>query len=254
MDLSFDINISNNYKSQSQIIRVLSEKWIANNMFCPCCGNDNILELDNNLPVADFICDNCGEIFELKSKRGKIGSKIADGAYSTMIERINSITNPELFVLQYTSSYQVTDLTLIPKFFFTPQIIEKRKPLSQDARRAGWVGCNILYREIPEQGRIGIIKNGILADKNNIVDTYKNLKKFQNNDIETRGWLFDVLNCINKIDGDVFTLNQVYGYCDLLKQLHVNNNNVHAKIRQQLQILRDKGIIKFVDRGVYKKL
>lgn len=254
MNLSFDIKSSKEYKNQSQIIRVLSEKWVADNMFCPCCGNDKILELDNNLPVADFICNNCGEIFELKSKRGKIGSKITDGAYSTMIERINSITNPELFVLQYTSDYKVTDLTLIPKFFFTPQIIEKRKPLSQNARRSGWIGCNILYREIPEQGRIGIIKNGIPVDKNEIVVSYNNLKKFQNNDIETRGWLFDVLNCINKIKSEVFTINQVYEYCDVLKQLHMNNNNIKAKIRQQLQLLRDKGIIKFVDRGVYQKM
>ena len=34
------------------------------------------------MPVADLSCSYCGEIFELKSKCGNIGNKIADGAYS----------------------------------------------------------------------------------------------------------------------------------------------------------------------------
>jgi type II restriction enzyme len=32
-----------------------------------------------------------------------------------------------------------------------------------------------------------------------------------------------------------------------------NNNNIQAKIRQQLQILRDKGYLKFTGRGKYEK-
>lgn len=34
---------------------------------------------------------------------------------------------------------------------------------------------------------------------------------------------------------------------------HMNNYNIEAKIRQQLQILRDKGFIEFSGRGHYKK-
>ena len=63
----------------------MSENWVGKNMFCPCCGNSHIFRLKNNEPVADMRCDNCGEIFELKSKEGKIGKKINDGAYSTMM-------------------------------------------------------------------------------------------------------------------------------------------------------------------------
>ena len=54
-----------------------------------------------------------------------------------MIERITSTRNPDLFVMQYSDNLQVINLTLIPKFFFVPSIIEKRKPLSENARRAG---------------------------------------------------------------------------------------------------------------------
>lgn len=63
-------------------------------------------------------CYNCGEILELQSKEGTIGKKINDGAYSTMIERIMSITNPDLFIMRYSSNYVVVDLVLVPKFFF----------------------------------------------------------------------------------------------------------------------------------------
>ena len=140
MNLCFDQSLGLGYKSNSQKIRVMSESWVNDNIFCPVCGNARISKLENNRPVADFQCPSCGEIFELKSKCGNIGNKIADGAYSTMIDRITSSDNPNLFVMQYSADFQVVNLTLIPKFFFTPSIIEKRKPLSANAKRAGWIG------------------------------------------------------------------------------------------------------------------
>ena len=61
------------------------------------------------------------------------------------------------------------------------------------------------------------------------------------------------MNCINNIKTDEFTLKEIYSYIDYLKIRHSDNNNVEAKIRQQLQFLRDKGFIKFIGRGHYKK-
>ena len=49
--------------------------------------------------------------------------------------RHTSNVNPQLFVMQYSPTLNVTDLTLVPKFFFTPHVIEKRKSLSSAARR-----------------------------------------------------------------------------------------------------------------------
>lgn len=39
-----------------------------------------------------------------------------------------------------------------------------------------------------------------------------------------------------------------------LKEQYRNNRNIEAKIRQQLQYLRDLGLVKFEGNGVYKKL
>lgn len=253
MNLRFDQSLGLNYKSNSQKIRVMSESWVNGNIFCPVCGNARLLKLENNRPVADFQCPSCGEIFELKSKDGKIGRKISDGAYDTMISRITSMTNPDLLVIHYVS-LQVVDLTVVPKFFFTPKIIEKRKPLSPTAKRAGWVGCNILYSDIPTQGRIPIIENQILRDKDRIVQDYARIKRLQTESIEGRGWLFDVLNCVNAIPTSDFYLKDIYSFADKLKSQHPENQNVEAKIRQQLQFLRDKEMIEFLERGHYRKI
>ena len=254
MDLHFDESVAADYRSNSQKIRVMSEYWLTENLFCPCCGNAHIDKMKNNSPVADVHCENCGEIFELKSKKNSIGAKIMNGAYHTMIERITSNLNPQLFVMQYSASFSVTNLTLIPKFFFTPDIIEKRKPLSINARRAGWVGCNILYQKIPAQGKINIIRDGKEIEIENALRLYDKIKKLQTNNLNLRGWIMDVLSCVNEISSEIFTLQDVYNFAERLSKKHSDNRNVEAKIRQQLQFLRDKGFIEFVGRGVYKKL
>lgn len=254
MNFYFDTSLAKNYKSNSQKIRVMSEHWVGRNIFCPICGNPHISNLPNNIPVSDLQCNNCGEIYELKSKQGKIGNKISDGAYASMLERINSSSNPDLFVMSYSKDYQVTDLILIPKFFFVESIIEKRKPLAPTARRAGWIGCNILLGEVPTQGRINIIKNQKICDAKEIVESYTQIKKLQTNNLESRGWLMDVLNCVNEIGSADFSLQDIYVFVEQLQEKHIDNHNVEAKIRQQLQILRDKGFIEFTTRGHYRKL
>ena len=54
---------------------------MTNEMYCPSCGNASLYHLPNNSKMADFKCESCGEIYELKSKRDKVGRRILDGAY-----------------------------------------------------------------------------------------------------------------------------------------------------------------------------
>ena len=46
----------------------------------------------------------------------------------------------------------------------------------------------------------------------------------------------------------------MYEFVNELKIKHTSNNNIEAKIRQQLQFLRDKGFIEFTSRGNYRKI
>ena len=67
-------------------------------------------------------------------------------------------------------------------------------------------------------------------------------------------WQKDVFEIINEFDSDLFNVQEIYLYKNMLKMRHPNNNNIEAKIRQMLQQLRDMGFIRFVNRGCYKRL
>lgn len=115
MELKFDTNIIENYHSNSQIARLLTETWVEKNMYCPRCGNTHITKFENNRPVADFFCPLCNNEYELKSKNGVLTHKINDGAYDTMIERITGNQNPDFLFMSYSKSEsKVNDLILIP--------------------------------------------------------------------------------------------------------------------------------------------
>lgn len=256
MDLHFNLEVATNYKNASQMARVMTEEWVSRNVFCPVCGAPILGHYEANKPVADFFCHDCKSDFELKSQESRtarIGRKITDGAYDKMIERITSLRNPHLFVMTY-HNWSVSNLLLIPKHFFVPGIIEKRQPLRATARRAGWVGCNIEIGNVPESGRIFIVRNGKQEDKAKVLDLYQRALTLRRVNIESRGWLLDVLRCVEQLQKDDFCLDEVYAFAPELQRKHPENNFVRDKIRQQLQALRDKGFIRFTSRGYYQKV
>ncbi|MDQ6983609.1 MAG: restriction endonuclease, partial [Ghiorsea sp.] len=50
-----------------------------------------------------------------------------------------------------------------------------------------------------------------------------------------------------------FTLKDMYAFAEDLQVKHPDNHFIKDKIRQQLQLLRDKGFIQFLGSGKYKK-
>ena len=254
MDLNLNNELYLRYNSQSQKARVLTEPWVKDNLYCPRCGHPHLEKFPNNKKVADFFCPACEAQYELKSKNGKFAKKVLAGAYDAMIQRITSNENPDFLFLSYSKKdLKVNELFLVSNHFFVSDIIEKRKPLSLSARRSGWIGCNILLNEIPEQGRVSIISGGNVEAKEIVLGKVNKSSVLLENDIDKRGWLMDVLNCVNKISTEQFTLKEVYAFEEMLSQKYPGNNNVREKIRQQLQILRDKGFVEFLSRGVYRK-
>lgn len=253
MLLTFDTSLAVRYASASQKVRVLTEDWVERMIFCPNCGQNHLVNYENNRPVADFCCQNCQEDFELKSKNGKIGKKIVDGAYGKMIERLQSDSNPNFFLLGYTPDYSVCNFMIIPKQFFTTSIIERRKPLAETARRAGWIGCNILLSSIPDSGKIYLVRDGVVIPRSEVLVKWrKTLFLREENKMSARGWMLDIMWCIERIGRNEFTLDDMYAFEGELAAAHPENNHIKDKIRQQLQILRDKGYIDFVSRGHYR--
>ncbi|MDD2732125.1 MAG: DpnI domain-containing protein [Candidatus Pacebacteria bacterium] len=254
MNLNLNKTLATNYKSPTQRARVLTENWVDNEIFCPNCGKLNIDKYPNNQPVADFYCSNCNEDFELKSKRDGIGNKIVDGAYRTMLERLTSNNNPNFFLLNYDlMNFEIINFLVIPKHFFIPQIIEKRKPLSPTARRAGWIGCNIILKSIPQTGKIFFVKNKQVEQKEKVLaDWKKTLFLREEKEMSAKGWLLDVMRCVDSLNKKEFALDEVYSFEKELSKLHPENKHIKDKIRQQLQFLRDKGYLDFVSRGYYR--
>lgn len=253
INLSLDINLAQGYTSKSQIARVVTEKWVLDNSYCPCCGEPSLNNFENNRPVADFYCKNCSEEFELKSKKGIISNTIVDGSYLTMMSRINAENNPNFFFLTYSKEWLVRNFLIVPKHFFTPEIIIQRKPLAETAKRSGWIGCNINLSKIPDNGKIFLIKNGVANNPTLVKENFSKTLFLRSKDKSAKSWILDTMACIDSIKNNDFAIDDVYKFEELLKAKHPNNNFIKEKIRQQLQVLRDNGIIDFLGKGRYRK-
>ena len=176
-----------------------------------------------------------------------------DGAFGTMCERLAANDNPNLILMKYDRArLAVSDLLFVPKQFFTRSIIEERKPLAPTARRAGWVGCNILIGEVPEAGKIYLVREREQAPKALVLEQWRATLFLRDQASAARGWLIEVMKCVDAVGRDRFTLEDIYNQEDRLKLLYPGNNNVRPKIRQQLQVLRDRGYLEFLGVGRYR--
>ena len=169
-----------------------------------------------------------------------------------MVRAIRADKTPNLLLLQYSSSWLVQNLLLIPRMFFSESVIEKRKPLGPNARRAGWVGCNILLEDIPPDGKIPMISAGVPVRKQRVRNEFSRVKQLAQVPPSLRGWTLDVLRAVRGLAKTEFSLQELYAFETQLKALHPNNQNVRPKIRQQLQVLRDLGLLRFDTRGNYR--
>ena len=69
-----------------------------------------------------------------------------------------------------------------------------------------------------------------------------------------KGWKLEVFNLLDTFEKQIFSLKELTIFENDLKIKYPNNNNILAKIRQQLQFLRDLGLIEFLGNGKYRKL
>jgi type II restriction enzyme len=251
MNLQCRVEIALAYKAASQVARVLSEDWCTRQLYCAACDSSRLSPSKTNTPAIDFVCPKCEQPFQLKSFRAWNQKKIVDAGYQSMLRAIRADKVPNLLVLQYSPQWLVENLLLIPGIFFSASAIEKRAPLSPTARRAGWVGCNILLNRISEDGKISVVSNGSAIAKEQVRAEFSRVRKLAEVPPTLRGWTLDILNLIRKLGKTHFSLEELYRFEPELKAIHPHNQNVRPKIRQQLQVLRDFGFVKFMGSGTY---
>jgi len=160
---------------------------------------------------------------------------------------------PNFLLMSYSQAKWVTNLELIPRHFIIPQVIEKRKALSANARRAGWVGCNLRLTGIPIGARIRYVWDGQIARPENVYAQWSKNVFVEKAGLKTRGWLVTTMTLIERLGKSVFELKELYEFVPFLRDTFPGNRNIEAKLRQQLQVLRDQGWLTFLGNGVYSR-
>ena len=243
------------YKSKSQRARIATEAWGLANLFCPNCESASLQDLPANTQSIDYRCGGCESPFQLKAQARFLSGRIVDAAYSAMVRAIQEDRTPNLFALEYDArEWTVKNLILIPHFAFPLSAIEKRKPLGPSARRAGWVGCNILLGAIPTDARIPIVTDGRANSAKDVRTRFETIRPLEKLKTTQRGWTLEVLNTVRSLGKAEFSLSEIYSREGELVRLHPENHHVRPKIRQQLQILRDLGLLEFLGGGEYRLL
>lgn len=252
MRLQMPLTLAAEYKSPSQRARVISEEWGRINLYCVRCCSPRLEPSPPNNRVVDFVCPRCTACFQLKSQSHAFSRRITDAAYGAMRQAIEENRAPHLLALHYEPlRWTVQSVILIPSFALTLSSLERRNPLGAAARRKGWIGCNILLMNIPMDARITLVSEGIPVKPELVHDQYVRLQSLEHMPHERRGWTLDVLNIVRSLGKPQFSLAEVYGHSGELQRLHPRNLHVRDKIRQQLQRLRDMGLLEFIGGGKY---
>ena len=241
------------YTSGAQRARVVTEAWARSQLYCANCDSSSLGETPANNRAIDFVCPRCHAPFQLKAKSSSLGETVTDGAYTAMLAAIREDRTPNLLLMRYAlPSWEVRDLLLIPSFMFPESAVIKRKPLAATARRAGWVGCNIDLSRIAPEARIPIIAGSSPTEPAQVRARYDQLKPIREIKTAQRGWTLDVLNIVRRLGQAEFKNEDVYAFDRELEKLHPDNRHVRDKIRQQLQVLRDAGLLLHLGSGVWR--
>jgi type II restriction enzyme len=82
--------------------------------------------------------------------------------------------------------------------------------------------------------------------------SYNRLRPLEKLKVEKRGWTLDLLQVVQSLGKLEFNLADVDAHAGALAKLHPNNAHIRDKIRQQLQVLRDLGLLDFLGNGSYR--
>jgi type II restriction enzyme len=172
-----------------------------------------------------------------------------------MLDAVLGHKTPNFFLLHYQlPDWMVRSLLLIPRFAIAPSVIIKRKPLSATAARSDWTGYVLNVRQIPDSAKIPLIIEGTEISRTVVRAKYAHIARLQTLSPEQRGWTLDVLRVVESLPNRPFSNDEIYASEMKLAAIYPDNHHIRPKIRQQLQVLRDRGLLRQVERGVWPRL
>lgn len=138
-------------RTNKQLTGDKGEVLIAKKGSCPECGRARTLKrLPANFKCADIICDFCGFLAQVKSNNvsdlSVMPKAILGAAWGPQKERMDEgIVFPLYLVFYSGRQYRVFFLA---RKFIKSSMYKPRKPLSENARRAGWQGYMIITKNL----------------------------------------------------------------------------------------------------------
>jgi len=129
--------------TKKQELGAWGEMLVAKTFPCPKCKSLRALRrLPANFKCADIICDFCGYLAQVKTGNVKdvanVPTKVIGAAWGPQEKRMNAGIYFPLFIVLRSSTEKA--VYYLPTEFQSPEMFKKRKPLSANARRAGWQG------------------------------------------------------------------------------------------------------------------
>ena len=146
--------------TEKQKLGDFGEEVVVKNCHCPKCKKGRTLKrLPKNFKCADVVCDFCGYLGQVKSKNVKdinsVPKQILGAAWQPQKERMEAgIYFPLFLVLVCEGEYSIFYLSADLQ---TPEMFVPRKPLSPNAKRAGWQGFYYDMQQVPKGAVVRLV-------------------------------------------------------------------------------------------------
>jgi type II restriction enzyme len=171
-----------------------------------------------------------------------------------MVKAVQSDEAPSFYFMQYDlATWRVRNLLLVPHFAFPLSAIIRRNPTTPKGRGKPWIGCNFALNRIHSDARISVVSEEAITSATEVRERFSLVRKqVEGLTVKQRGWRLDVLRVIQSLGKNEFSTSDAYAFERELEQLHPGNRNIKAKIRQQLQELRDRNLLLHVGRNCWR--
>ncbi len=114
------------------------------------------------------------------------------------------------------------------------------------------VGCNLRLDRIPPDGEVQVIEGGVAVAKSEVRRKFQRYLPLNTLSAARRGWAALRLRIVRSLPGRQFALSDLYARDAEFAFAYPGSRCLHEKIRQQLQLLRNIGIIRFKGNGQYE--
>jgi len=123
------------WKNPSRLMGEACERYVVQEIRCPrCTTTGSFVRFPTNEKFKDIYCNHCFQSFQIK--KGNDTNSLMGGDYFTTI---NNLKQVDFLVVKPSGTFH------IPHERIKKRMVVPRKPLSENARRAGWRGCVLRF-------------------------------------------------------------------------------------------------------------